>query len=178
VEATYLDEASWAAKKLMDLPTLTCKVRAKRVSSALKEELSNKARQSPDIKCMKTMLAGKRVWGKCADAFLVPGTAKHWDWDTAYQNLCSARRAFSSQPKSIAVTGDDGNVTEKTSFLCVRSQSAKVVMWCPIQAGCKNLEHWCAVGRIGNYRNDTRSEVTTNRLEPYGSCVTFFCIVP
>ena len=104
-----------------------------------KNDLYAIAQLSTDVKDSKALLAGKRIWGKVEEACLVPQTAIAWDWDTAYQNLCSARREFSYQPKSIAVVGDDGNVSEKICFLLVRSQTGKFVTWCPIQ-----VEKWDA----------------------------------
>ena len=68
----------------------------------------------------KAMLASKCMWGKVKKPSLEPKVAKPWDWDTSYQNLSSARHEFSSQPKSIAAAGDDGNVTEQLNF-CLRA---------------------------------------------------------
>ena len=135
VEVSHVIGSSWEGMRCVELPTLFCKMRAKRVSPALKEELYKAAQASKDVKDVKAIIAGKRIYGKTSEKSLVPKSTLNWDWDTAFQNLCSARRAFSSQPKSICVAGDDGNVTEKTAFMLVMSQPAKFVAWAPIQAG-------------------------------------------
>ena len=110
-----------------------CDTRAKRASAALKEEISPIASSSPDVKDAKAMVASKSWWGKKNVPNLAPKKVAHWDWDTAYQSLCSARAAFNNQSNSIAVPGDGGNVSEKTSFVGVWSQTGKFVAWALVQ---------------------------------------------